>query len=101
MATIRIERTSEYQNALRKIQIYIDGKKVGDVENGETLDFTVDSGNRTIVAKIDWCQSQEMKLECQTNSFHNIRLSSNKSLLLTLFYTTFARKRYLKLTQVN
>ena len=101
MATIRIQRTNEYQNAIRKINIYIDGKKAGSIENGKTIDFSVETGSHTIVAKIDWCRSQELKLECKENSINSIQLSGNKSIFLALYYTTFARSKYLTLTEIN
>lgn len=101
MSTIRIQRTNEYQNAFRKINIHIDGKNVGKVENGKTVEFSVETGDHSLVAKIDWCRSHELKLECKENSMNTVRLSGNKSIFLTLYYTTFARRKYLTLTEIN
>jgi hypothetical protein len=39
MATIKIQRTTEYNNRLRDYNIFIDEQKVGTIANGETKDF--------------------------------------------------------------
>ena len=102
MATIRIQRTIEYQNAFRKINIFIDGEKVGIIENGKAIDFTVKTGNHTIVAKIDWCSSQKLNIQCRENTINSVQLSGyNMSIFLTLYYLSFSRNKYLKLTEIN
>ena len=60
MATIIINRTSEYNNRLRDYQIFLDGKKIGVIANGQTKEFETTAGRHTIIAKIDWCSSPEM-----------------------------------------
>jgi hypothetical protein len=57
MPTVKIVRSSEYINRLRDYGIYIDGRKVGVVSNGEVVEFVVSSGEHTIYARIDWCFS--------------------------------------------
>ena len=62
MATIIINRTSEYNNRLRDYQIFLDGKKIGAIANGQTKEFETTSGRHTIIAKIDWCSSPEISV---------------------------------------
>ena len=62
MATILVKRTSEYNNRLRDYQLFLDGKKIGTIANGQTESFEITSGQHTIVAKIDWCSSPELSL---------------------------------------
>ncbi|HVX28077.1 MAG TPA: hypothetical protein VHB70_17145 [Parafilimonas sp.] len=62
MATIIISRTSEYNNRLRDFQLFLDGKNIGTIANGQTKEFEVTSGQHTILAKIDWCSSPEISL---------------------------------------
>ncbi len=57
MATIILNRTSEYVNCLRNYDVYIDGKKVGTIANGKIKEFVVTPGHHSIVTKIDWCSS--------------------------------------------
>lgn len=51
MATIIINRTSEYLNRLRDYGVYIDGKKVGTIANGETKEFNVSTGQHSVFMK--------------------------------------------------
>jgi hypothetical protein len=72
MATIRISRTSEFVNRIRDYQIYLDGQKIGTVANGETIKFDTTIGEHTLIVKIDWCTSPELKInigETDTKEF--------------------------------
>ena len=60
MPTIIFKRTSEYNNRLRDYQLFIDGKKIGTIANGQTKEFETTSGQHNVVAKIDWCSSPEI-----------------------------------------
>ena len=51
MTKIRIERNSEWNNKAREIRIYIDGKKVGTIDNGKTQEYEIESGKHEIYAK--------------------------------------------------
>lgn len=62
MAKIIIERSSEWNNKAREIGIYIDRKKVGTINDGETQEYEVENGKHEVFAKIDWCSSQKIEL---------------------------------------
>ena len=73
MATIKLQRTSELVNMFRHYQIYIDGKNIGAIANGEKKEFPISSGQHTIIARIDWCSSQEIDFyigETETKIFN-------------------------------
>ena len=57
MATIKLQRTSEYVNLYRDYHIYLDGEKIGTLSNGETKEFETTDGQHSLIAKIDWCSS--------------------------------------------
>ncbi len=101
MATLIFKRTKEYQNALRKIMICIDGEETGEIGNGETKSFEISPGKHNVIAKIDWCKSKEFKLDSLDNSTKTILISSNYPTYLALFSTTFGRNNYLKLTEIK
>jgi hypothetical protein len=48
---------------LRDYRLYLDGKKIGTIGNGETSDFEITNGHHTLIAKIDWCSSQKLSFE--------------------------------------
>ena len=62
MARINISRTNEGLNWLRDFVIYIDGKKVGTIANGETKEFNISAGYHSIFTKIDWCGSPTLSV---------------------------------------
>ncbi len=101
MATIVFKRTNEYQNALRKIGIYVDGGKIGEIGNGEIQSFEIPSGMRKVVAKIDWCRSQEFIVDLNKNSAKTILIGSNYSVFFALFSTTLGRNNYLRLSEIS
>lgn len=78
MATIRIQRKSEYINKARKYQLYIDHAKAGKIEDGETIDFTVSPGLHTVTAKIDWCSSRDLLVTLHENETKTIMVSGFK-----------------------
>lgn len=79
MATIRLTRTSEYVNRLRDYGIYIDGKKIGVIANGETKEFTVSTGQHSIVTKIDWCSSPTLTFSIGDNEIRNFKVGGFKN----------------------
>ncbi|MGK2862103.1 MAG: hypothetical protein ACSLE0_09235 [Chitinophagaceae bacterium] len=79
MATIILTRTSEYVNRLRDYGVYIDGKKVGTMANGETKEFNVSSGQHTLFTKIDWCSSPTMTFSQGDNEFRNFKVGGFKN----------------------
>ena len=67
MATIKIQRTSEYINSLRNYRLFIDGQKIGTIANGKTKEFEITAGRHSIVGKIDWCSSPELTVDLNDN----------------------------------
>jgi hypothetical protein len=67
MATIKLQRTNDFINALRDYRLFIDGKKVGTIGNGQTIDLEISNGPHTLIAKIDWCSSPEISFEINEN----------------------------------
>lgn len=63
MSILRIHRSSEYTNKLRSYVLYIDGKKAGQIRDGEIKEFEIAPGTHTVVARIDWARSNELEVE--------------------------------------
>ena len=78
MAAIIIKRTSEFNNRFRKINLFIDGKKVGTISNGETKEIETHEGNHKIVAAIDWCTSPEILFKIQEFEKKEFIIGSHK-----------------------
>ena len=67
MATIKIRRTNDYINVMRDYRLFIDNQKIGTISNGQTKDFEIPAGRHSLIAKIDWCRSQELFFEINNN----------------------------------
>jgi len=78
MSKLIINRKSEWNNRGRIIGIYVDGEKIGTIENGETVEFDVDHGKYEIFAKVDWCRSSKIELAIKEDEEINLTLSGFK-----------------------
>ena len=79
MATIILNRTSEFINLLRNYKDYIDGKKVGTIYNGGTKKFIVTPGQHSIITKIDWCSSQTINFEVTNEEVKEFKVGGFKN----------------------
>ena len=75
MTKIIIERSSEWNNKARAIGIYIDGEKIGTIDDGETIEYDVENGKSEIFAKIDWCSSPKIELNINENETKTLKLT--------------------------
>lgn len=76
MAKIKIQRSSEYNNKMRSIQLLVDGKQIGVIGDGETKEFTVKEGQRILKAKIDWCSSPEVLSNVDSAEVKHFKIES-------------------------
>ncbi len=78
MTKIIIKRNSEWNNKVREIGIYVDGEKVGTINDGETQEYEIESGKHEVFAKIDWCRSQKIELNTSENETVTLKLTGFK-----------------------
>lgn len=79
MATIKLQRISEYNNRMRDYKIFIDGLQVGTIANGETKEFATTAGQHSVSAKIDWCSSPDISINTDDNETKNLQVSGFKN----------------------
>ncbi|MDP2176038.1 MAG: hypothetical protein Q8K70_09025 [Bacteroidota bacterium] len=86
MATIRLKRTSEYNNRMRDFKIFIDGQQVGTIANGETKDFPTTVGQHIVTAKIDWCSSTDISVDVVDNHTKTLKVGGfrNGQILMSI-----------------
>jgi hypothetical protein len=104
MATLRITRTSEYANRLRKIKLILDNKELSLIANGETKDFEIPVGVHTLQAKIDWCSSNRLTFTIAESGIKSFDLSSfakhsTLGVFSAIYYITFGASKYLNLKE--
>jgi len=78
MATIKIERTSEWVNSARNYKIFIDGHFVGKIANGASEEFSITEGKHTVTAKIVWCSSPNILIYIRADETKHLTVSGIK-----------------------
>lgn len=99
MGKIIINRSNEFSNYLRSVEIHLDDKKIGSIKNSESKTFEVAPGKYVLNAKIDWCTSNKIHFEIGSDQTLRYNLTGTNPFFY-LYYITFGRKRYLKLKQI-
>ncbi|TRX71543.1 hypothetical protein [Carboxylicivirga sp. M1479] len=84
MSKIRIKRNTGWVGTWSAIEIYIDDKKVGAINNHETQDFIVKDGKQEVYAKSGWDCSQKVKLNTSENEIRVLKLTQFKYLAWAL-----------------
>jgi hypothetical protein len=96
MAEITINRISGYSNKLRKIKLVLDNQVIDEIKDGEIKTISVNPGKHLLIAKIDWCQSNEIELNIKEGENKKVSLKGTNP-FLAIYYITFGRNKYLKL----
>ncbi len=104
MVALKISRDSGYADLLRAYAVVLDGKKIGDLRDGESKDFLVRPGPHRLSLKLDWCGSKVLDVTATEGCPLSFRASSNLRglrLLLGLWYVVVARDSYLLIEQIS
>ncbi len=62
MKTLTITRMRGYFAAARKVSLYVDGEKVGQLKQRETLTLEVPDTAQVIQGKVDWAKTETFSL---------------------------------------
>ena len=100
MAKIIVNRTSEFANKIRSIELILNDKKIGEINDGESNEFEIEPGIFNLKAKIDWCYSNTNSFTIKEGDVVRFNLSGRNP-FLAMFYITFGKNNYLKLTPIN
>lgn len=100
MATLTVTRDSGYADLVRAYAVMLDGKKIGELKNGESKDFTISPGAHDIQMRIDWCGSLTFRFNASEEEPSRFKVSSNlrgQKIFLALWHALFDRNAYLLL----
>ena len=75
MSKIIVYRNTEWANKWRTIDLYMDGEKLGSLEDGQTIAFEIPTGNHSLEAKIDWCGSNTIELMMEEDDIVNLEIT--------------------------
>ena len=95
--TITREHRS-WMDRAREYQILVDGEIAGTVRNDESIEVSLEEGEHTIQAKIDWCSSPEIRIDAGEEQL-NLRCGANATPLSALSYILTNRDNYLWLAR--
>lgn len=95
MPFIKIHRESGWADAVRAYQIYVDDERKGEIRRGAAEDIFVPEGPHRLRLKIDWCGSNEIEFNLQTEETIEFECGNNTKVFLALYYVLIAPNEYL------
>jgi hypothetical protein len=103
VTTITVQRKRSYADSARRYRILVDDQDVKNIGSGKSIEIPVESGDHTIVLKIDWCGSN--KLPFSIRQGENLQFECGSSLtglkiFLGLIYILFKPNEYLWIKKV-
>ena len=99
---IKIKRDSGYADRLRAYKVVLDGNVVGEVKNGQQIEFDASQGKHELFLKIDWGRSNVVEFESDGSSDIEFECGSNLRGLkipLSIVYATILRSKYIWLNK--
>lgn len=94
---IRIKRDTGFADRFRAYKVILDGNVIGEIKNGQQVEFDVSSGKHQLNLKIDWCRSNIVDFE-MNQDIVEFECGSNLrgfKILLASFYVIFLRSKYI------
>ena len=87
MPKLLIRRNSEWANKLRAFELFLNGRKIGEIKDRELLSFEIPEGNYELMARIDWCGSQPLKIEIAEGEVKRVEI---KGFIFSRYFLTMA-----------
>lgn len=103
---IEIVRTNQLVNYGRGIKLFVNNKKVGSIQDGESQTFELNLGENEIHARIDWFRTNPFKIDVKENEQIKLELGSTikgRKLLVNYYmhYSLFKRSDFLYLKPID
>jgi hypothetical protein len=98
---IEVYRPKQFGDMTRHYKLLADGVEIGLLKRGETQTINIPDNTEALRATIDWCSSQEFLMSELRERKLTVKNSFSgnffKSLLLSLYYITIGKNKYLKI----
>jgi hypothetical protein len=95
--TIQLERSTAYTDKLRAYKVTVDGTEVGTIKQGTTESFPVAPGSHDVQLKLDWAYSPILTVDVPPGGTVRLQCRPRPNPFTVLWYSTVARKKYLRL----
>jgi hypothetical protein len=101
-ASIEIERTADaFVDGLRAYKVVVDGEDFGRIRAGDFCVFEVSPGPHELFLTIDWARSESMNFQLAPGETARFHCRPRANVLTDLYWASFGRRRYVKLTRVT
>jgi len=96
---IELIRPKQFQDKTRNYHLYVDGKKFVKVTPNSTQLISIPNHTKYIQVKIDWCSSPKYYFKSSNAKKLIVRNAMKgsfvKTLILSAYYITFKKNKYL------
>ena len=75
---IYLTRDKGWADSLRAYKVFLDGKFIYKIEQGENYQFNTSPGPHELYLKIDWCRSNKIQFSMENN--HSIKFKCRSNL---------------------
>ena len=100
-STIRFVRPSRFADLVRRYKLFVNGRQVGVLGASGTLEVEVAPGPQEILARLDWCRSEPLRIETTPGQTVGIDVTNDWSPLLAIWAVTFGHRKYLTLKVIR
>lgn len=103
-AHITIQRGKSYADYLRAYKVEVDGVMVASVRAGQSVTFPVSVGIHALRLRIDWCGSEEQRLDVRSGERITFECGSSLAgwrLLIGFYYAFLRTQQYLWLRRAG
>lgn len=87
MPKLLIKRDSEWANRSRTFDLFLNGRKIGEIKDRQLLSFDIPEGNYELMARIDWCGSRPLKIEITEGEVKRVKI---KGFIFSKYYLPLA-----------
>jgi len=104
MALLKIVRNPRSPDRFRAYQIFLDGKRISTIRNGQTKELSVSPGQHELSARIDWCGSNALRFTISEGEKPVFLIQSNfrkEHVLMSLWTILFERNSYVNLDRAT
>jgi hypothetical protein len=111
MPTLVVTRARDFEGILRSYVVILDGVRVGRVWRGQTLELKIPQGRHVIAAKIDWCRSDPIVIDCDADEACYVEVGCkfaytpallvNRERIVRYIFAVMRRESYLYIRQTN
>jgi len=105
---LMLARDSTYADRLRAYSVWLDGKKIGSIRDGEMQKFDLSPGSHSLMLRIDWARSKKVLFDVPADKdvyFQCYSSVGGKGVLSrgisVYYYGTIGLNEYITLEQVD